>query len=116
MNIYRWSGFDTPYFRDLLEDAPTFRLLHTAAFFDSANPLPVAYPPFGAVQLALLYSSGHPVIFFLLLAVAGLSLALWGVRRALIASWYRPADRDVFSHNACADLFPDRTARGSREY
>jgi hypothetical protein len=27
MNRYRWSGFDTPYFRDLLEDAPTFRLL-----------------------------------------------------------------------------------------
>jgi hypothetical protein len=86
MNKYRWSGFDTPYFRDLLEDAPTIRLLHTAAFFDSANPLPVAYPPFGAVQLAVLYASGHPVIFFLLLAVAGLSLAVWGVRRALVAN------------------------------
>jgi hypothetical protein len=84
MNIYRWSGFDTPYFRDLLEDAPTIRLLHTAAFFDSANPLPVAYPPFGAVQLALLYSFGHPVIFFLLVAVGGLGFAVWGVRGALV--------------------------------
>jgi len=42
MNRYRWTGFDTPYFRDLLEDAPTFRLLHTAAFFDWKNPSPVA--------------------------------------------------------------------------
>ena len=32
MNRYRWSGFDTPYFRDLIQDMPTFRLLHTAAF------------------------------------------------------------------------------------
>jgi hypothetical protein len=85
MNRYRWSGFDTPYFRDLLEDAPTFRLLHTAAFFDPTNPAPVAYPPFGVVQLASLYSSGHPVVFFLLLAVSGLGFAIWGVRRALVA-------------------------------
>ncbi|MCU1253479.1 MAG: hypothetical protein JWQ49_6508 [Edaphobacter sp.] len=84
MNLYRWSGFDTPYFRDLIQDMPTFRLLHTAAFFDWTNPSPVAYPPFGAVQLALLYSSGHPVIFFLVLAAAWLSLALWGVRRTLM--------------------------------
>jgi Glycosyltransferase family 87 len=85
MNRYRWSGFDTPYFRDLLEDVPTFRLLHTAAFFDPTNTAPVAYPPFGTVQLALLYSSGHPVIFFLLLAVSGLGFAIWGVGRALVA-------------------------------
>jgi hypothetical protein len=86
MNRYRWSGFDTPYFRDLLQDAPTFRLLHTAAFFDPKNLAPVAYPPFGVVQLALLYSSGHPVIFFLVLAVSGLGFAIWGVSRALVES------------------------------
>lgn len=84
MNRYRWIPFDTPYFRDLLEDAPTFRLLHTAAFFDLENPLPVAYPPFGAVQLALLYSSGHPVMLFFVLATAALGFAVWGVRRALV--------------------------------
>jgi hypothetical protein len=84
MNIYRWSGFDTPYFRDLIQDIPTFRLLHTAAFFDSTNPSPVAYPPFGAVQLGLLYFSGHPVILFLVLATAWLGFAVWGVRRALV--------------------------------
>jgi hypothetical protein len=84
MNRYRWSGFDTPYFRDLLQDAPTFRLLHTAAFFDPSNSSPVAYPPFGAVQLALLYSFGHPVIFFLMLALAALGVAVWGVRRTLV--------------------------------
>ncbi len=84
MNQYRWSGFDTPYFRDLIQDVPTFRMLHTAAFFDPANPSPVAYPPFGAIQLGLLYGSGHPVTFFLLLAVTALGFAVWGVRRALV--------------------------------
>jgi hypothetical protein len=84
MNRYRWSGFDSPYFRDLLEDAPTFRLLHTAAFFDSSKSLPVAYPPFGALQLGLLYFSGHPVISFLMLAAAWLCFALWSVGRALV--------------------------------
>ena len=84
MNRYRWSGFDTPYFRDLIQDVPTFRMLHTAAFFDPANPSPVAYPPFGAIQLGLLYGSGHPVTFFLLLAVTALGFAVWGVRRALV--------------------------------
>jgi Glycosyltransferase family 87 len=84
MNIYRWSGFDTPYFRDLIQDIPTFRLLHSAAFFDSTNPSPVAYPPFGAVQLGLLYFSGHPVILFLVLAAAWVGLVVWGVRRALV--------------------------------
>lgn len=86
MNLYRWSGFDTPYFRDLIEDLPTFRLLHTAAFFDPAGSSPVAYPPFGAVQLVALYATGHPVIFFLMLAIAALGLAIWGVGRALIES------------------------------
>jgi len=84
MNIYRWSGFDTPYFRDLIQDIPTFRLLHTAAFFDSTNPSPVAYPPFGAVQLGWLYFSGHPVILFLVLAAVALGFAIWGVSRALV--------------------------------
>jgi len=84
MNKYRWSGFDSPYFRDLIQDMPTFRLLHTAAFFDWTNPAPVAYPPFGAVQLGLLYFTGHPVIFFLVLAMAGLGFAVWAVSRALV--------------------------------
>jgi Glycosyltransferase family 87 len=97
MNRYRWSGFDTPYFRDLLQVAPTIRLLHTAHFFDPENPLPVAYPPFGAVQLGLLYFSGHPVMFFLMLATVGLGFALWGVRRALVENGI---DRRV------ATLFP----------
>ena len=64
MNRYRWTWFDTPYFRDLLEDVPTIRLLHTATFFDPKNSSPVAYPPFGVVQSGFLYSFGHPVMFF----------------------------------------------------
>jgi hypothetical protein len=86
MNRYRWIPFDAPYFMDLLDNAPTFRLLHTTAFFYPTNSSPVAYPPFGAVQLVLLYSSGHPVALFLVLAMASLSFAVWGVRRALIES------------------------------
>jgi hypothetical protein len=97
MNRYRWTGFDTPYFRDLLQNAPTFRLLHRAAFFDPANPAPVAYPPFGASQLGLLYSSGHPVIFFLILALSALGFAIWGVSRALVE---KGIDRRI------ATLFP----------
>ena len=97
MNRYRWTGFDTPYFRDLLEDAPTLRLLHTPGFFDPTNPLPVAYPPFGVAQLALLYSFGHPVIFFLVLAVPGLGFAIWAVSRALVE---KGIDRRI------ATLFP----------
>jgi glycosyl transferase family 87 len=84
MNRYRWIPFDTPYFRDLIEDIPTFRLLHTATFFNSTNSSHVAYPPFGAVQLGFLYSSGHPVIFFLVLAIVALVLAVWGVAQALV--------------------------------
>jgi hypothetical protein len=83
MNRYRWIPFDTPYFRDLLQLAPTIRLLHTADFFDPKNQL-VAYPPFGAVQLGLLYAFGHPVMWFLVLAIAALGLAVWGVRRSLV--------------------------------
>jgi len=86
MNLYRWSGFDTPYFRDLIEDLPAFRLLHTALFFDPASSTPVAYPPFGAVELMLLYATGRPVISFLVLALAALGLVVWGVRCALVKS------------------------------
>jgi hypothetical protein len=106
MNRYRWSGFDTPYFRDLIEDLPTFRVLHTAAFFDTTKSLPVAYPPLGAVQLMLLYATGHPVIFFLALAIAALGLGVWGVRRALIESGIDRSTATLFPLTLAVMSFP----------
>jgi hypothetical protein len=106
MNLYRWSGFDTPYFRDLIEDLPTFRVLHTAAFFDTAKSLPVAYPPFGAVQLMLLYATGQPVIFFLVLAIAALGVAVWGVGRALSESGIDRSTAILFPLTLAVMSFP----------
>jgi hypothetical protein len=106
MNRYRWIPFDTPYFRDLLQVAPTIRLLHTADFFDPKNPLPVAYPPFGAIQLALLYSFGRPVMFFLVLAVAALGLAVWDVRRALVENGIGRRTATLFSLTLVVVSFP----------
>jgi Glycosyltransferase family 87 len=106
MNLYRWSGFDTPYFRDLIEDLPTYRVLHTAAFFDTAKSLPVAYPPLGAVQLMLLYATGHPVIFFLALAIAALGLGVWGVRRALIENGIDRSTATLFPLTLAVMSFP----------
>ncbi|HZL26399.1 MAG TPA: glycosyltransferase family 87 protein [Acidobacteriaceae bacterium] len=73
-------------FDDLTEYLPTYRLLHTAAFFGNPESTPVAYPPFGAVMYALDYASGHAVGFYLATALVWLAAAVWGVRRALIKS------------------------------
>jgi Glycosyltransferase family 87 len=104
MDRYRWIPFDTPYFMDLLDNIHTFPLLHTEAFFHA--PEPVAYPPFGAMQLMLLYSSGHPVRVFLVVALAALSLAVWGVRRALIEKGISPRTATLFPLTLVLVSFP----------
>ncbi|HEY5329589.1 MAG TPA: glycosyltransferase family 87 protein [Acidobacteriaceae bacterium] len=71
---------------DLTEYLPTYRLLHSAAFFGNSMTTPVAYPPFGAVMYALDYASGHAVGFYLATALLWLAAAVWGVRRALVKS------------------------------
>jgi len=81
-----WDPLAGAWFADLLEYAPTFRLLHTAGFFDHAGRSPVAYPPFGAVLFAAFYAVGRPVVLYLAMLAAGLASAVWGVRRGLIRS------------------------------
>jgi hypothetical protein len=106
MNRYRWIPFDTPYFRDLIEDIPTFRLLHTSTFFNPTNSSHVAYPPFGAVQLGFLYSSGHPVIFFLVLAIVAVVFAVWGVAQALVEKGIGRRTAILFSLTLALVSFP----------
>ena len=67
-------GFPQPHYNplggaryeDLTEYLPTYRLLHTKAFFvgSLATP-PVAYPPFGAVMYAFDYWFPNPIGFYL---------------------------------------------------
>lgn len=44
MQMGRWNPLLYPFFAGLLEYPPTFRLLHTAAFFRNPTTSPVAYP------------------------------------------------------------------------
>jgi len=69
---------------DLTEYLPTYKLLHTTAFFGNPVTTPVAYPPLGAVMYAVDYASGHPVGFYLMTALVWLLAGVWGVRRALL--------------------------------
>ena len=79
-----WDPLQHPIFADLLEYVPTFRLLHSAAFFNDPNVSAFAYPPFSAVLFELMYSSGHPVALFVLVsAIAFVLMFLW-VRSALM--------------------------------
>lgn len=83
-------------FPDLLEYLPTFRLLHTAAFFHPAAS-PVAYPPFAAVVYAALYATGRPALAFTAITVAWVAVLTVGVSRwlrgrgvARAAAWILP--------------------------
>jgi hypothetical protein len=96
MNQYRWFPFDPPFW-DLMDNAATIRLLHTKDFFYPVNSPPVAYPPFGAMQLALLHLSGHPKLVFLAIALTAIGVGIWGVRRALMRYGI---------HEISATLFP----------
>ncbi len=90
MGVERLLGFPPTYwhflgtrFTDLLEFVPTYRLLHTEAFFHNPVTSSVSYPPFGAVLFGLIYGTGVPVPFYLTAAVVGLAAAVWGMRSAL---------------------------------
>lgn len=78
-----WFPLQLPYFFDLMQYAPTFHLLHSAAFFHAADRF--VYPPVTAVWFALLFGTRHPVAVYLVLALAALGFALWRVMRALRA-------------------------------
>lgn len=85
-------GFPPPHYNplggsrydDLLEYLPTFRLLHTGAFFHNPSTSPVAYPPFAAILFALTYHFSNPVAFYLTVAACALAVGFWGVYRGLI--------------------------------
>jgi hypothetical protein len=76
--------FADPNFTDLLEYVPTYKLLHTSAFYYGAGRHAVAYPPAGAVLFALLYATGHPVVCYLAIAAAALGMMWWMARNALM--------------------------------
>lgn len=94
-------------FGDLTELIPTFRYLHTEAFFQSAaGHSPVAYPPLAAVLYALMYSFGRPVVFYLGVAAVALGCAVWGVRRALIGYGINPWTATLFPLTLVVVSFP----------
>jgi hypothetical protein len=101
-----WDPLAGAWFADLLEYAPTFRLAHTAAFFDHAGRSPVAYPPFGALVFAQVYRVGQPVALYLATVLAGGAAAVWGVRRALIESGVGRATALLFPLTVAAASFP----------
>jgi hypothetical protein len=73
-----------PLFGDLLEFLPTFQHAHTGGFFRSTAFSGIAYPPLGAVLYALMYSFGHPVVFYLGILALWLGIAIGKVRQRLI--------------------------------
>jgi hypothetical protein len=71
-------------FGDLLEFAPAFHQARVAGLLRSTAFSTVAYPPFGAILYALMYSFGHPVSLYLGIFALWLGIAIEGVRRQLI--------------------------------
>jgi len=113
------AGFDplrvNPWarpFMDLLEGPETYKLLHTAAFFDNVStpthpvPKPVAYPPFGAVVMAPMYAAPIPIGVYLAVSVLWIVAAVWGVRRALVAEGIGRMTATLFPASAVLLLFP----------
>lgn len=86
MGFSKWhyNPLSGPWFEDLMEFPPVFRLVHTAAFFDGVGDSRVAYPPLSAVLYAALYGTGHAVGIYLATAAAWLATSVWGVRRELM--------------------------------
>ncbi|MDP9051353.1 MAG: DUF2029 domain-containing protein [Acidobacteriota bacterium] len=99
-------------FMDLLEYPSTYKLLHTAAFFDNVPtptdpvPMPVAYPPFAAAVMAPMYAAPSPIGFYLVVAVLWIALAVWGVRGALLAEGIGTMTATLFPVSMVVLLFP----------
>ncbi len=104
----RWHplGAPFPFLGDLVENISTFRLVHTQAFWTNPLAPPIAYPPFGGLVLELFYTSGHPRLLYLALALVGLSLASYLVRRALLARGVHPRTATLFPLTLAAVGFP----------
>jgi hypothetical protein len=72
------------WFGDLLEFLPMFQHAPTAGLLRSTAFSTLAYPPFGSVFYALMYSFGHPVVLYLAIFALWLGVAIESVRRRLI--------------------------------
>jgi hypothetical protein len=93
-------------YQDLMEFVPVYRLLHSAAFFDGVGYSRVAYPPCGAVLYAILYATGHPVVFYLATAVLWVALCVMGVRRGLIKEGISATAATLFGFTLLLSSFP----------
>jgi Glycosyltransferase family 87 len=92
-------------FGDLLEFVPAFQKAQTG-FFRSPAFSVIAYPPFGAVFYPLLYSFGHPVVFYLGVFALWLGIAIEGVRRRLIQYGINGPTALLFPLTVAAVSFP----------
>ncbi len=101
-----YNPIGTVHFSDLLEYLPTFRLLHTAAFFRNPVTNPVAYPPFGAVFYRVLYATGRPVAAYLVCGAAWLVMLTVGVGAWLCGEGVRPVVAYVFPATVLLMAFP----------
>jgi hypothetical protein len=101
-----WDPLGDPLFGDLLENIPSFRLVHTEAFWGSPLAPTVAYPPFGAVLLGLFYATGAPSAVYVAIALLFLSLAAWCMRQALLRYGLAPWPATLFPVTIAAVSFP----------
>ncbi len=83
-SVPQYNPLSGKAFPDLLEYLPTFRLLHTAAFFQNPVTSPVAYPPFSAMFYATLYATGRPALVFVLVTVCWLAVLTVGAGSWLV--------------------------------
>ena len=102
----RFGPLVDPLFGDLLEYRPTFRLIHTLAFYLDPTTPRVAYPPLGAVLFVPLYAGGHPVTLYLGIAAAWLGGCIAAVRHALIAWRISPTVATLFPTMLALACFP----------
>jgi hypothetical protein len=113
------AGFDwgrvNPWarpFMDLQEYPGTYKLLHTAEFFNNVPtpaypvPMPVAYPPFAVAVMAPMYAAASPVGFYLVVSVVWIVAAVWGVRRALVGEGIGGVTAALFPASVVLLLFP----------
>jgi len=101
-----WWGLWVPLvdarYSDLTMLLPVYQHLHTVAFYSGR----VGYPPLGAVTLAALYATGHPVREWMATAAIWLATGVWGVRWQMIRHGIRPATATLFPITLILLSFP----------
>jgi hypothetical protein len=101
-----WDPLQYPMFADLMEYVPTFRLLHTAAFFHDPHVSAFAYPPFAAVLFALMYGCGHPIALYLAIASIALIWMIAWARRCLVREGISRVTATAFMVSVALASFP----------